>query len=35
MYGQKEVMRLGIPFTIVVFIIVLFEVLYWKAIGLF
>ena len=35
MYGQKEVMRLGIPFTIVVFIIVLFEVLYWKVIGLF
>lgn len=35
MYGQKEVIRLGIPLTIVVFIIVLFEVLYWKLIGLY
>jgi anion transporter len=36
MYGQKEVMRLGIPLTIVVFIItVAIEVPYWKMIGLF
>ena len=35
MYGQKEVIRLGIPLTIVVFIIVLFEVSYWKLIGLY
>jgi len=35
MYGQKEVMRLGIPLTIVVFLIVLIEVLYWKLLGLF
>lgn len=35
MYGQKEVIRLGIPLTGVVFIIVLFEVLYWKLLGLF
>jgi len=36
MYGQKEVMRLGIPLTIVVFIItVAVEVPYWKMIGLF
>jgi len=35
MYGQKEVMRLGIPLTIVVLLIVLIEVLYWKMIGLF
>ena len=34
MYGQKEVMRLGIPLTIVVLFIVLFEVSYWKIIGL-
>ncbi|WP_312812531.1 SLC13 family permease [Sedimentibacter sp.] len=34
MYGQKEVMRLGIPLTVVVFIIVLLEVPYWKIIGL-
>lgn len=35
LYGQYEVMRLGIPLTIVVFVIVLFEVFYWKLIGLF
>lgn len=35
MYGQKEVMRLGIPLTGVVFIIVFIEVIYWKLIGLF
>lgn len=34
MYGQKEVMRLGIPLTIVVFLMLLFEVLYWKLLGL-
>jgi len=34
MYGQKEVIRLGIPLTGVVFIIVFFEVIYWKLIGL-
>lgn len=34
MYGQKEAMRLGIPLTIVVFIIVLIEIFYWKLIGL-
>jgi di/tricarboxylate transporter len=34
MYGQKEAIHLGIPLTIVVFIIVLIEVLYWKLIGL-
>ena len=35
MYSQKEVVRLGISLTIIVFIIVLFEVLYWKLIGLY
>lgn len=35
MYGQKEVMRLGIPITIVLFIIVLIEIPYWQIIGLF
>ncbi|WP_440977621.1 SLC13 family permease [Sedimentibacter sp. LTW-03] len=35
MYGQKEVMKLGIPLIAVVFIIVLLEVPYWKMIGLF
>lgn len=36
MYSQKEVMRLGIPLTIVVYIIcVLVEVPYWQMIGLF
>jgi len=35
MYGQKEVMRLGIPLSAVVFIIVLLEVPYWKMLGLF
>jgi len=35
MYGQKEVMRLGVPLTAVIFIIVFIEVLYWKLIGLF
>lgn len=35
MYGQKEVIRLGIPLTIVVILIVLFEVFYWKIIGLY
>ncbi|MBP7222949.1 MAG: anion permease [Sedimentibacter sp.] len=34
MYGQKEVMRLGIPLTIVVLVVVLFEISYWKIIGL-
>ncbi|HPW99753.1 MAG TPA: SLC13 family permease [Sedimentibacter sp.] len=34
MYGQKEVMRLGIPLTIVVLAVVLFEISYWKIIGL-
>lgn len=34
MYNQKEVMRLGIPLTFVVFIILLVEVLYWKLLGL-
>ncbi|MFA9423628.1 MAG: SLC13 family permease [Sedimentibacter sp.] len=36
MYTQKEIMRLGIPLTAVVFIItVIIEVPYWKMIGLF
>ncbi len=35
MYGQKEVMRLGIPLTIIIFLIVSIEVLYWKLLGLF
>lgn len=35
MYGQKEVTRLGIPLSAVVFIIVLLEVPYWKMLGLF
>lgn len=35
MYGQKEVLRLGVPLTAVVFIIVFIEVIYWKLIGLF
>ena len=35
MYGQEEVMRLGIPLTIIVLLIVLIEVLYWKLLGLF
>lgn len=35
MYGQKEVMRLGIPLTIVLFVIVLIEIPYWQIIGLF
>ena len=36
MYTQKEVMRLGIPLTVVVFIItVAIEVPYWKMIGLY
>jgi di/tricarboxylate transporter len=34
-YGQEEVIRLGIPLTLVVFIVVIFEVFYWKLIGLF
>lgn len=35
-YTQKEVLRLGIPLTIVVFIItVVIEIPYWKMIGLF
>lgn len=34
MYGQKEVMRLGIPLTGLVFILLIIEVLYWKLIGL-
>ncbi len=33
-YGPEEVMRLGIPLTAVVFIVVIFEVFYWKLIGL-
>ena len=33
-YGQEEVIRLGIPLTAVVFIVVIFEVFYWKLIGL-
>jgi len=35
MYSQKEAMRLGIPFTIVIFVVVLVEVAYWQIIGLF
>jgi len=35
MYGQREVMRLGIPMTATVFMVVLLEVAYWKMIGLF
>ena len=36
MYTQKEVIRLGIPLTVVVFIItVAIEIPYWKIIGLF
>jgi len=36
MYTQKEVMRLGVPLTVVVFVItVAIEVPYWKIIGLF
>lgn len=35
MYGQKEVIRLGVPLTAVIFIIVYIETLYWKLIGLF
>jgi len=36
MYTQKEVLRLGIPLTVVVFIItVVIEIPYWKMIGLF
>ncbi len=34
MYGQKEVIRLGIPLTAVVFIIIIFEIIYWKLLGL-
>ncbi|HHZ03009.1 MAG TPA: SLC13 family permease [Tissierellia bacterium] len=34
MYGQKEVIRLGIPLTAVVFIIIFFEMIYWRLIGL-
>lgn len=34
MYGQKEVIRLGLPLTVVVFIIIIIEVLYWNSIGL-
>lgn len=34
MYGQKEVIRLGLPLTVVVFIIIIIEVLYWNFIGL-
>ena len=33
-YGQKEVTRLGTALTFVVFIVVIFEVFYWKLIGL-
>lgn len=33
-YGQEEVIRLGLPLTGVVFIVVIFEVFYWKLIGL-
>ncbi len=35
MYSQKEAMRLGIPLTIVIFVVVLVEVAYWQIIGLF
>lgn len=33
-YGQEEVIRLGTALTAVVFIVVMFEVFYWKLIGL-
>lgn len=33
-YGQEEVIRLGTALTVVVFIVVIFEVFYWKLIGL-
>lgn len=35
MYGQTEVMKLGIVMTFVVFVIVLLEIPYWKLIGLY
>lgn len=34
MYNQKEVMRLGFPLTIIVIMIVLIEVIYWRFTGL-
>ena len=34
MYTQKETIRLGVPLTIVVFILVLVEVLWWNIVGL-
>ncbi|MGD9569264.1 MAG: SLC13 family permease [Sedimentibacter sp.] len=34
MYSQKEVMRLGIPLTLIVFIIVIIEIPYWQILGL-
>ncbi len=33
-YGQKEVIRLGIPLTGLVFILVIIQIAYWKLIGL-
>ena len=34
MYTQKETIRLGVPLTVVVFILVLVEVLWWNIVGL-
>ena len=34
MYTQKETIKLGVPLTVVVFILVIVEVLWWKVIGL-
>ena len=33
MYTQKETIRLGVPLTAVVFIIVIVEVIWWNIIG--
>ena len=32
-YNQKQVMRLGIPLTIVMFIVAVVEIFWWKLIG--
>ncbi|MBG0765692.1 MAG: anion permease, partial [Tissierellales bacterium] len=35
MYSQREAIKLGIPLTLVVFLVIIIEVTYWKIIGLF
>ena len=34
MYTQKETIRLGVPLTVVVFIVIIVAVLWWKVLGI-